>query len=705
MNIKHTLFPASLLALAISQSASAEQTEEIIVTGELREIEQFDLANSVSVIDEELIRVQNARAISDVFNLAPNVNYAEGASRGRFIQIRGIGERSQFVNPINPSVGVLVDGIDFTGLSLGATTVDTKQIEVFRGPQGTQFGANALAGMLNVVGNAPGDEIEGKLSVGAGTYGRRDLGAVFSTPAGENFGWRIAAQKNESDGYIENAYLNREDTNNIDELSLRNHFTLNLGEHVAADLISYLIDVDNGYDAFSLDNNRTTLSDQPGHDRQETFAHALHMSFTGLDAFDLKTLVSVADSDVEYGYDEDWSFRTICAIDSDCAYWQYSTTDNYERENNNTTLDLRVLSKDNETFNWVAGVYYRQQQVDLLRTYTTNTGDFYSEPFNPERSYFDSEFNPTQYAIYGEIDIQLSDRLTTTIGVRSEQYESSYNDSDEIAIDHEEDLWGGKIALEFDINPSTMVYGLISRGYKPGGFNPDPDVPADALQYFTEWQLNYELGLKGQWFDNTLSAQLAYFYQTREDVQVNVSEAQTQTDFVIYLDNAAEGINQGIEAEINWRPIESLQFFSSIGLLDTEHTDFINPSHVDGEIDMSGRDQAHAPNYQYFVAAQYDLTPDLYFRVEFEGKDAFFFSESHEERSESYRLINASIGYKIQNVSLQLWGKNLTDELVETRGFYFSNDFGNDPRKFYAAEPYTQKGAPRTVGISASYAF
>lgn len=692
------LVPLSTFVLTNTGVANPDRLEELVVTGELRDTNQLELANSVSIITDTLIEAQNARSLPELFNLTPNVNFAEGASRGRFIQIRGIGERSQFVNPINPSVGVVVDGIDFTGLSLGATTVDTEQVEIFRGPQGTLYGTNALAGLINVKGHSPSETTEGHISAGVGSFGREDLGAHFSTKLTEKLGWRIAVQQNKSDGYIDNTYLGRDDTNNIDELTLRNHLALDISEELQAELISYFIDVDNGYDAFSLDNDRTTLSDQPGQDKQKTFAHAFKLEYTGLNVADVQANISVADSEVEYGYDEDWSYNTICN-DFTCVFDGYESVDNYERDNNNITADLRLLSKNASTdINWVIGTYYREQEVDLTRTYT----------FAP---LFESEFKPTQLAIYGELDIPLTTRLTGVIGLRAEEYESDYSDNNGQSDTNSEDLFGGKVALEFDLDEDTLLYALISRGYKAGGFNPDPVLDVEDQQFSTEEQLNYEIGLKGDWLDNTVSAQFSYFFQQREDIQVNVSEDINANDdtaapeFIIFLDNAAKGKNQGIEAEINWQANEQLSFYSSFGWLETEFTEFLNPTHINGDaenpVDLSGRDQAHAPNYQYFIAAQYDVNSALYFRVEFEGKDAFFFSQSHDERSSAYNLINARMGFNIRDVSLTLWGENITNQLTETRGFFF----GNDPRDGYTAKLYSQKGAPRSFGVTASYHF
>ena len=149
-----TRFILSLSLLASSCITSADDIEEVIVTADFYQTPLLQVNGSVSVFNAEQIQQRSADHLEQLFNLAPNVNYASGASRGRYIQIRGIGERSQFIDPVNPSVGVLIDGIDFTGISTAASLLDVAQVEILRGPQGTLYGANALAGLVNITTNA-----------------------------------------------------------------------------------------------------------------------------------------------------------------------------------------------------------------------------------------------------------------------------------------------------------------------------------------------------------------------------------------------------------------------------------------------------------------------------------------------------------------------------------------------------------------------
>jgi outer membrane receptor protein involved in Fe transport len=118
--------------------------------------------------------------------------------------------------------------------------------------------------------------------------------------------------------------------------------------------------------------------------------------------------------------------------------------------------------------------------------------------------------------------------------------------------------------------------------------------------------------------------------------------------------------------------------------------------------DLAGRKQAHAPGYQWVLGGSYWLAEGWKISGSIEAKDAFYFSNRHDAQSDSYELLNIELSYNADNWRLALYAKNLTDELVKTRGF---GSFGNDPRKFYETEPYNQFAAPRLVGLKASLEF
>ena len=153
----------------------------------------------------------------------------------------------------------------------------------------------------------------------------------------------------------------------------------------------------------------------------------------------------------------------------------------------------------------------------------------------------------------------------------------------------------------------------------------------------------------------------------------------------------------GIEADADWQVNDRVGIFASLGLLRAVFDEYDNPDL--GSYNPEGRQMAHAPKYQFSLGTDIQLATNWTLRAGMEGKDEFYYSNSHDSKSSSYVIYNASLQYQKENWKVTLWGRNLFDKDYYTRGFYF----GIDPSKSYAEETYTQYGDPRVVGLTLSY--
>src|ERR1700731_4666933 len=246
----------ALCFLLVRPGTSADDTlEEIVVTAALRSTSVAEMPQSVTVIDQGTLRGAGVQHFEDVLGLIPDLNWAGGTSRPRFFQLRGIGEVEQYQGAPNPSVGFLIDDIDFSGGGMPATLFDTRQIEVLRGPQGTAYGANALAGLISVRTADPGNDFELLSEVTGADYDTRAASlAVGDGFAAGSAGWRLVAQQYLSDGFRHDAYLNENSTNGYDESPLRGKLRWQLTDSLRADLTLMHVNIDNGYDAWSINN-------------------------------------------------------------------------------------------------------------------------------------------------------------------------------------------------------------------------------------------------------------------------------------------------------------------------------------------------------------------------------------------------------------------------------------------------------------------
>ncbi len=691
MNIK-TL--SVFTAIMIAQStifAEEVNLDPIVVSSDFRDTKLSKTTGSVSVVGEEDIYDKSSDAFEDVIGSVPNVNFTSGASRAHYIQIRGIGERSQFTSPVNPSVGIILDGIDLSQSALGITLFDLRQIEVLKGPQGTTFGANGLAGVVNIQSNQPTKETEAHAEMTIGNYNTQAAGiAVGGTILKDKLLGRMSLYKNSSDGFMKNSFLDKKDTNNLDELTLKGALKWLVNDRHTVDLNLLHLDVDNGYDAFTFDNSRTSHADQPGTDAQKTDAFSLKSTYQINPAMHLESALSYSKSDIEYSYDEDWSYVGEFADD----LYPYSSFDQYLRDRKQIDFDMRLISDADGKIlsgstDWTIGTYLKHFSEDFTRNYT-----YLDAPYT-------SDYDTDNQAVYGQLDSSLNDKLTLVTGVRAEQWKATYTDSDAVDISTDELLWGGKLGLKYQQTANHLFYVTLSKGYKPGGVNADNSLLPSQRDYKTENLWNIDFGANTSHLDGQLTSRLNFFYGKRRDQQVKSSVVQVRDDgstkYTDYLTNAAKGHYEGLEYELDTY-LDSLHLFTNVGLLQAEFDEYVDPN--PDALNVNGRSPAQSPKYQYNVGFDYTFADTWTFKTNVEGRGSYYFSNRHNAKADACNLVNSSLSTTNGKWSATLWGRNLADTDYQVRGF---GSFGNNPGKGYVTETYTQQGAPRTFGITVSY--
>ncbi len=666
----------------------------------------YTSSNSVTVIGEDKIIDKASAAFEEVIGKVPNVNFSSAGSRAHHIQIRGIGETSQFQYPLNPSVGINIDGMDFSNSAFAVTLFDVKQIEVLKGPQGTTFGANGMAGVVNIESNDPTKETQGHIEATVGNYNTKAVGAAIGgTLIEDTLLGRFSIYKNKSDGFIENSFLNKKDVNNIDELTAKAKLRWLVADNHTIDFNFMHLNFDNGYDAFTLDNSRTSHSDAGGTDTLKTNAFSIKSNYK-FNAMKLLSSLDWSDSKSKYSYDNDWSYagEVVDGVE------QYVGDDAYNRTRKNIGIDVRLVSeKDarifNNTTSWTIGMYYQERKHTLDRL------SRYSEPFYKQAKYLNTKYETKSTSLYGQLDTELSDKLTLITGVRAEKWKATYSDTrlkvadyspdkaSENTIDYDEVLYGGKIGLNYQMDKKTLLYTMLSRGYKPGGVNIDTALTEEQKTYNTEILWNLEAGVNSSHLNDTLKSRLNIFYAKRKDQQIG-SSAQDGAEFTTYLANAAKGYNYGIESELDYYPTDSLHVYSSVGLLKTKFDEYNNPDPT--AYNLTGREQAQSPRVQYNIGFDTYFADNWSFNANVEGKSSYFFGNESADKISGYTLVNASLGYTTENWSVNLWVRNIADKDYAVKGYYFDNKIAGG---WDDAEVFTQKGAPRTFGLTLGYDF
>jgi outer membrane receptor protein involved in Fe transport len=694
------------LAAAQSPSSTAPSTDgdlgEIVVTAGLRPLPASAVAGSVAVLDAATLERAGTQHFEDVLGLVPNLAWSAGSARPRYFQLRGIGELEQYEGAPNPSVGFLVDDVDFSGLGGVATLYDLDRIEVLRGPQGTRYGANALGGLVYVRSRDPEDRFDAGASLGAGEYGTRSVGATLTGPVTAlDSAFRLAVQRYESDGFDRNVYLGR-NTNARDELTGRAKWRWTPSDAFALDLAVLHARLDDGYDAFAIDDSRRRQSDRPGEDSQHATGASLRATWTTPRGPVVTLLATGANSDSTHAYDGDWGNPRLWAP------YTYDFTYRAQRDRRTRTLEARVASAGDGP-GWLVGAYAQELRETIDEFSGGVLGSAPGDPtFDPPFESDDtmqSRYRARSYAVFGQLDREFGPRWLASLGLRGERREARYADARQsfgapaggVAFAPSDTMAGGHASLTWRYATNQRAYAQLSRGYKAGGFNPSAALPDDRRLFGPEALWNAELGWKAELAGGRVRVETALFHMRRERLQIRTGEQLVPGDpntFVFYTGNAAGGYNRGVEGSLRWRATPHLDVGAAVGLLRTRFRDFV----IDGTT-VPERDQPHAPHWQAAVDATWRADSGWFARVDVTGTGGFYFDvPPNDTRTGGYALAHVRGGWENARWSVQGYVRNVADRQYPVRGFYFGNEPPDFPNRLY-----TQLGAPREWGVRLDY--
>ncbi|MCS6155260.1 TonB-dependent receptor [Shewanella baltica] len=694
---------------AIDKPDPSTEMEVMVVTADFRSSSLEKMPSSITVIDSQKIQDESAQHFEDLLNSIANFNWSGGSSRPKYFQIRGVGEQEQYQGAPNSSVGYIIDDIDLSGIGMVSSMYDLQQVEVLRGPQGTRYGANALAGLIYLKSNDPTDVFEHGAEVSLGDDDLRTFSGFSSGPLTDSgkLLYRVSLQQHQQNGYHDNLYLGRDDTNGRDEFSGRAKLRWYATDDLQFDLTVLHADFDNGYDVWSLTNSPTqTTSDQPGVDSQRTTGAGFKATYSGAETFELTSLTSFANTDHHYSYDGDWSNPEYWASkqcsddDGNLAPCQYDYFWDKTGQRKTVSQEFRLSSTEQgrifaDSTDWLLGVYGMNLKED---------NQLYSEYNTWPDEVLDSEYEATNYALFGQLDTDLGSDYALSVGLRLERRNSHYSDTNNDNFDPSETMWGGHIAVSKVLNDSHNAYVRVARGYKAGGFNMTLPVELnDKKEFSTETLYNYEIGLKSHWLAGLIDTNLALFYMDRQDQQVAASQQDPDKPqrFILFTENAGSSNNYGAELDATWYATDNLQIYSSLGWLETAYGDYQYQDKYGTEVDLTGRDLAHSPHLTYSLGGTYRTNSGWFTNLNLSGKSEFYYSDSNESRSEPYTIVNARVGYEASAWSAYLWGRNLFNEEYGVRGFYF----GNEPDNGWAEKQYIRYGDPRQIGVTFNVKF
>lgn len=602
---------------------------------------------------------------------------AGGTSRGRYFQMRGIGERSSYAAMPNESVAVLLDNVDYTGVGGILGTTGLNHIEVYKGPQNTLIGPSALAGMI-VAQSKTAHEDSFAVIAEKSSYDAHLLALEKGITAGTAKVY-LSGSHQKSDGHIKNSYLAREDTNQVNELSLKvkvelSTLTFNL----------HFFDFNNGYDVFNLENSAVTKSDRPGVDNQQTLGSSVS-HIQNWDAVKLESIISGHQTKTLYSYDEDWG--------NNPDWLEYPGWNNLYDYNIEFTHDIKTLSIEERLssghgrFFHRTGVYFKYF-ADQARELAFEDGLV--------RKDIESRFKRHRYSIYQETQYQLSSDTSLFVGARIEQVQSDYQDNQANNYNPSELLWGARLGLSHEYSEIHDFTASIAKGFKPGGVNIGSNI-TNSRRLFNEEEL-YTLSLKLTGKTTPVRYDAEIFYSLRRQVQVETSYQDDPTDpssFTLYTDNGTNGSSYGGELTVAW---ENSTFWNSEIQSDLNISRY--GSYIYGTRNLRGRNYSYAPEYSLALVNTFILGQNWTLAINHRYQDNYYFGNSHDEQAPKSLITGASLEYQNDSWRFSLWGKNIFDERSERRGFFF----GNRPPNF-DSERFVQVGTPAIYGLRVQKSF
>jgi iron complex outermembrane receptor protein len=624
-------------AVQSATNGDAGTIEEVLVSARRRGEERLqDVPIAVSVLSDEALRKAGIADLSEVASRTPSFTFGQQIGNQQEIVIRGIGTLRLTGSAAEPSVGLFIDEV-YVGRRGTATPplFDLERVEVVRGPQGTLYGKNVVGGAVNLVTARPTNEAAARVAVSYGqfdAFGGRDIwegsgyltGGLTYTVAG-----RLAVYYRKHDGYSQNTLLD-EALDDQDNYALRGSLSFEPSEALDIQLIAdFSHNESNGQsrravDDLSLpgvgivvgsgllsDNVRESDAPWTQWEDQDTAGLTARIDYRLGGGHTLTYLSAVRHGDFSGRY-------SLVGTRS-----PPSLTDaaNGQREKyTGITQDLRLSSPADGSgpLRWVAGLYFLREDTDVVDNSIATTflsvlgpgsvGDILDGEF-----IYDQENITKSSAIYGELSWAMTETLSLTVGGRYTYDDKDYrNRSECLDFGAQPDfifcvaplgaeVWNirtskswseftPRASLDWRAAENALFYVSAARGFKGGGWQGKPGSEAAALfPYDPEIAWTYEAGAKTDWAGGRIRANVAVFHTSFDDLQV---EQLDDAGLTLIIDNAASARINGVELELQLRPLPELQLWLSGSYLDSEYRDFIDSAGNDlsgNRLDVRGR--------------------------------------------------------------------------------------------------------------------
>ncbi len=738
---------AEALAQAPESRPASRQLEEIIVTARRQEESLQQTPVAITALSGKLLDQLNVQDVTKLAQLAPNLVITQQTSslNAAAIFIRGIGQTEPAATA-EAGVGIYLDGV-YIARTAGAIfdLVDVERIEVLRGPQGTLFGRNTTGGAVQLVTKQPTDEFgfEGKAGYGEFndwyTRARVDTGLI----GGSSIKATLAYVHRERDGYFNNTLASSdEDPGSLDNNSVWLAIHGDFGDDFSADLafdygkregspvffqmVAATDDVRNYYGQsptyggapFVITGKRLDKGQQAPYDgrfdsKGEVFGSALTLKYDFSDSLALKsisawrgfnqdTLCSLTGNGVMRGFVLDPV--TYAPVGIEDLNGPYGCNNDPQRQDQ-YSQELQLVGAT-ERWKYVGGLFYFDETADEYnqqRLTFVLPGGQAGLNLAPVSAFGG---DTTSKAIFAQVSYRppvLEDKLEITVGGRYTKDNKTFW-SDAFAEkgdqDFDNDSW--LFSLNYQFTDELMAYARVSTGYKAGGFSPRAAV---ISSFEPEEATAYEAGLKTEWFDKRVRANVALFHTIYDDLQISQFLADSSGSSAVIV-NAGKATFQGVEIELAAVVTESLTLTASWGYTDPTYDEYLYRNPLTNEVsDVSDEARfVQLVKSNWHVSAEYLFEPfafgELGARVDYaQSSERYMFpldwetpfnEEIHDPGHENLSARISLTGLRFGDTGtweLGIWGDNLTDQNnvgdgIDFGGLGFAGKYWLEPRRF-----------------------
>lgn len=746
-----------------SGSAIERHLEEIIVTAQKRKESSQDVPLTINTFSGDHIRDFQINNPRDLQGYTPTLVFMSqsGGLASPQVYLRGIGNESFHVNAGSP-VGFYVDGSYVGNISLyGFQVMDTERVEILKGPQGTLYGRNTTAGLINYIPNSPkvDDRMSGEFNITFGRFDMLNVDGVINLPLNSQSALRIAVKSEHNDGEFKNSApdANVDEFGGLDSTAIRGSYLNEHNDRLTTKTSLYYGNSNGSPGVMQpvgvVDPAATPVTSSTG--------LVPCTSSVGIGANCATVSGFVADNDlytsqnaqlgfsdidavgVRFQLDYDFSGFTLTSITTydESESEQYSDVDGtpdallnatFETEYDAFSQEFRLTSNTDGEWSWIVGANYYTDDVVQWEAIVV---DYIETLFSTGYIGRDTLQSTTSQAIFGDVTYDLNNRMTLSAGLRitndereGEQtrflmssfvvtdvirrndgyanFKSSVIPPTERGNDWTE--WSGRLSFTYDLAKDCMIYLTLSRGFKGGELSAAPSSVSEVSLSDPEFIEAVELGFKSQ-LNERMRLNLAAYHYDFSEQQVFVETPTTGSTTSQQLVNAGASTIYGFELESTIIPFDNFRLDLAASYMQAEFDEFLTDpadSNGDGDYgDRSGNRLANSPETYFSVIATYDIevANGGAFKLQLDSNyqdNRFFSTENVPALSQDgYWLTSVRASYVApgNKWDLSIWGKNLLDEEYVIGGFNFTGLAGG----FYPL----RIGPRQTWGITAGYRF